>query len=1123
MKKIRKRFFLSTFKTNCKTFLIMKFTILLTLLTTLNVSALVYSQDTKLNLSLKDKTLREVIKTIENQSNFRFFFSDDYLDLNQKVTVIAQNKGINEILTDLLEQNKVTYKVMENNVIVITPLAKQTNSVSGIITDGANGEALAGVSIMVKGTAKGVVTDINGKFTIDVAPGQTLAISYVGYLGEEIVIGDQKTLTIQLIQDVKQLEEVVVIGYGTVKKRDLTGSVASVKSDDIARTTSSNAIQSMQAKMPGVDIQQTDGQSGASLDIKLRGQRSLLASNSPLILVDGVEYGSTIDLNPSDIESMDVLKDASSTAIYGTKGANGVIIITTKRGKAGKTSVNFSAFTSVNKPTNVPKVMYGTKEVQRYIDAGNYVADLASTNWGTSNLTPTDVLKMSLTDGTTELSIYQDGSYTNWADIILKNGQTHNYELSVSGGNDKTVYNLSLGLMNEGGLMKNDELKRYNGKINIDHTINKIFKAGSSILFTYKDHDARNSSVFSQSMKMTSITHPYLIDGTINITPNPHYLSHCNPLLDEVPGNFQNNSISSRFFGNTYVEITPFKGLVFKSMFAFDKSNTRNGIYQDYQSVGRYQSPSTTFLSNESENSTKYTWDNTLNYSKKIGKHDFSVLVGQSATQNVYEEELASGTAGQEHYYTSGFYDLSKITTVTPPTSIYTKTAMLSYFGRLNYKFNERYLLTASLRADGSSTLATGHKWGYFPSVAGAWRVSEESFLTDQKAWLSNLKLRASWGISGNAAVPAYKTLTTLSSSIVYYYLGGSTIAGNIPSNLGNQNLKWETTAAYNFGLDFGILNNRISGSIDYYISKTNNLLYYKTLPASSVYTSIIDNIGNTEGKGIELALNTLIVKTKDFSWDVNWSYYHNADKVTYLGDGITKTISGTGGYVVGQPVSMYYDYKAMGCWGVGEYAAYLAAWQTRHPGQTASYSSVGGYGNPGTIKIKDTNDDGKIDETDKAVFTREPVAIMGMNNTFTYQNLSLSVQVYARLGGSIQYGLNNLVTYDGSNWGNLNYWTYTNQGAKFPSPGAASTAYTPYSTSLLYEKADYIKIKDITLSYSLPKRLISKIGIDQVRFYGSLKNYFTFSKIDNYDPERGGSISFPLAKQMVFGMNLQF
>ncbi|HEY4788960.1 MAG TPA: SusC/RagA family TonB-linked outer membrane protein, partial [Bacteroidales bacterium] len=648
-------------------------------------------------------------------------------------------------------------------------------TVTGTLVSASDKQPLIGATVLVKGTNNGATTDAKGKFSlkIDNPADAVLIITYLGYLPQEVAVQGRSVVDVELAEDVKQLDEVVVVGYGTVKKKDLTGSVASIKTDDVTKTASSNAMQSLQAKMPGVDIQQTDGQSGSPVNITLRGQRSISASNAPLILVDGVEYGATLDLNPSDIESMDVLKDASSTAIYGTKGANGVIIITTKRGKSGKSVVNFSAYMSTNKPTNIPKVMYGQKEVQRYIDAANYKADFISGNWGTSNLTAADVLKMSLADGTTEMSIYQDGSYTNWNDLILKNGQTQNYEFSVSGGSERTNYDLSLGLMNEGGLMRRDELNRYNGKITIDHTVNKMIKAGGSVFYTYKDNDKRNSSVFTQTMKMTTITHPYLNDGTINITPNPHYPAHCNPLLDDVPGNYQNNIQTSRIFGNTYLEITPIKNLVFKSMFALDKTNSRNGLYQDYQSVGRFQSPSTTLISNETKDSTRYTWDNTLNYSAKFEKHDISVLLGQSATQSVYQEALISGTAGQEHYYTSSFYDLSKITTASPPTSIYTKTSMLSFFGRVNYKFNEKYLLTATLRTDGSSTLAPGHKWGYFPSVSAAWRVSEEPFLAGQKAWLSNLKLRASWGSAGNAAVQPYKTITSLSQYTVYYYLNG--------------------------------------------------------------------------------------------------------------------------------------------------------------------------------------------------------------------------------------------------------------------------------------------------------------------------------------------------------------
>jgi TonB-dependent starch-binding outer membrane protein SusC len=1124
MKNFCKHALFATLKTNYKIFLAMKFTILLALITSLNVSASLYSQDTKLNLSVKDKTVKEVIKLIENQSNFRFFFSDDYLDLNRKVSFTAQNKDINEVLSDLLVEGAVTYKVLDNNVVVITPAMAQQTKITGVVNDANTGEALPGVNVVVKGTTRGVTTDMDGKFSIDAGAADVLVFSYVGYLSQEVATAGQSNLKVALAPDVKKLDEVVVIGYGVVKKRDLTGAVSTIKSEDIAKSASSNALQSIQAKMPGIDIQQSSGQAGAGLNITLRGNRSISASNSPLILVDGVEYGSTLDLNPSDIESYDVLKDAASTAIYGTKGANGVIIITTKRGKAGKTIVNFNTFISSNRPTNIPKVMYGDYEVQRMIDKANYQANIPADpingTWGTAYKSPDNVLTESLADGTTMLSIYNDKSYTNWADIILQNGLTHDYELSVSGGNEKTNYNFSLGTMDEEGLMKKDELKRYNGKLTIDHKINNIIKIGSSILYTYKNHDKRDASVFSQALKMTTITHPYLTTGALNVTPNPLYSAHCNPLLDEIDGAFQNNILTSRFFGNAYMEVNPIKGLVFKSMFALDRSNIRTGLYQDYQSVGSFQSPAKSYISNQSEYTTNYTWDNTLNYNMKMGVHDITVLVGSSAIQSNKESSSTSGYCGQEHYYTSAFYDVSKITAPAVVTSNYIKSNMLSFFGRLNYTLNDKYLLAASIRADGSSTLAAGHKWGYFPSVSAGWRINEESFMAGSKSWLSNLKLRASWGISGNAAIDPYSTLTTLSSSTVYYWLGSTSLTGNIPSKMGNDKLKWETTSAYNFAIDFGILDNRITGSIDYFTSKTSDLLYFKYLPPSQVFSTVIDNIGKTEAQGIEISLNTLIVKSKDFSWNVNWSYYTAKDKVTYLTDGISKNISNQSGYIVGQPVQIYYDYQAEGIWNIGEYATYLADWKTRHPDETAAY--ISGYGVPGTLKVKDMNDDGKISDDDKRVYNRSPKHILGMSNSFTYQNLSLDVLIYARLGGYISYGLNNQLTYESSNWGQLDYWKPEHYG-RFPSPGAASTTYTNYGTSLMYEKADYIKIKDITLSYNLPKSLIGKVGLSQLKVYGSLKNFFTFAKVPNYDPERGGSISFPLAKQVVFGVNVQF
>ena len=993
----------------------------------------------------------------------------------------------------------------------------QTKTITGVVKD-ASGEVIIGVSVVVKGTTIGTVSKLDGTFSIQ-APtdAKSLVFTYIGMQKQEVPITGN-LINVTMIDDSKSLDELVVVGYGTVKRRDLTGSVASVKSGEIMKTSSSNAMQSMQGKVSGLDIQQTSGEAGAGLNLTLRGNRSIRASNDPLILVDGVEYGKTLDLNPSDIESMDVLKDASSTAIYGTKGANGVIIITTKRGKSGATKVSLNSYLSVNSPTNVPRIMYGDKEAQRWIDKANYIADKASGNWGTSNKTPEEVLTYKLED-LTEISIYNDKSYTDWLDILLQNGTTKNVEASVSGGNQNTNFSISLGGMFEEGLMKNDKQDRYNLKTSIDHRISRIFKVGSSALFTYKDRDARNSSVFGQAMKMTSMTHPYRADGTIFETPNPRYAAHCNPLLDEIDGAVKNNIQSTRFFGNGYIEINPIKNMVFKSVYALDRSNTRTGLYQDFQSVARYQAPATGNISSQYENKTTYTWENTLTYNSNFGgsKHDLTGLLGHSMNQSVYESTKTYGDCGKEHYYTSLFYDLSKILAPTTETS-YIKQSMLSYFGRLNYKFNEKYLLTASLRADGASTLAAGHKWGYFPSTAVAWRMKEETFLKEVN-WLDNLKFRASWGVSGNSAVDPYQTMSTLSKIPVYYYIGGVSIPGNLPSALGNSDLKWETTAATDFAVDFGILKDRISGSVDFYISRTSDLLYPKAAPASSVYTSVISNIGNTKGHGIEVSLNTLVFKTKDIAWDINWTYATSKDEIVSLSDGVTRNLNGNEGQIVGQPVKIFYDYKPAGCWGVGEFAQYKTDWEAR-TGKTVGFDS--GYGEVGTIKIVDANDDGKITVDDKQVYNRTPKHSFGMNNSISYKDFTLSVFAYARLGAYISYDYNTQLTYEDSNWADLDYWTPTNTSAKFPSPGATKTMWTNYGSALQYVKADYIKIKDISLSYNLPTKFIKHIGLNKLQIYGSLKNWFTFSNIDNYDPERGGAYTFPLAKQAVVGLNIE-
>ena len=992
------------------------------------------------------------------------------------------------------------------SVMCFAAYAQKT--VTGTVKD-ATGKPMIGVSILVDGTTIGGITDFDGNFTIkDVPEKAVLKITYIGFKDQKISVAGKNSFNVTMEEDAASLDEVVVVGYGTMKKKDLTGAVANVKTEDLQKVAGANALAAMQAKVPGVDLQQSGGgEAGAGVKMQMRGNRSLLANNDPLVIVDGVEYGSTLDIPASDIESMDILKDAASTAIYGTKGANGVILITTKRGKAGRTSVNFNGYLSFNAPTGIVKPMYGDKEVQRLIDKKNY-EDAAANGWNFTNATtPADVLTFNLEDQTPTLDIYNDKSYTDWLDMILKNSVSQNYEVSVQGGNEKTNFNISLAAMNDKGIMKDDEFNRYTGRANIDHQINKIVKVGASLSYAYKDNDKRAGGVFNQAQKMTTITHAYLKDGSINATPNPWYSAHCSPLLNE-DGAYQRNIETSRFFGSAYLQLNPIKGLTMKSQLGIDRSTSRSGEYQDYESQVRYQSPHTTYIANNRSTSTKYVWQNTANYNMEIDKHDMTFLLGHEMSQYVSESSNISGVAGSESYKKSSFYDVSKITSPDVSTG-YTKSAMISYFARVNYSFDGKYLLQASVRADGSSVLAEGHKWGYFPSVSAGWRISEESFMQNTKSWLDNLKFRVSWGLSGNSAISAYQTLATISSIVP-----NSTVKA--PMTMANPELTWEKTAALDFGLDFSFINGRVYGSIDYYTSKTYDLLYYKTAPPSSVFTSTISNVGKTKGHGLEISLGAVPVKTKDITWDLNASATFAKDEVEELADGIEQFVNGTEILKVGEPVSAYYAYDMDGCWGIGEFEQYMAA----HPNFEKPKSD---FGDPGTPKVIDTNGDDKIDDGDKIIYNRSPKVILGLSTSVSYKDLSLSIQTMARLGGYLSYSGYGLYLYDNANWGDLDYWTPENQGADIPSPGCAGATPTDYKSSIQIQKGDYFKIKDITLSYNLPKNIINKVYLSKARVYCSLKNYFTFSHFDNYDPERGGAVNFPLMKQVVLGLNVTF
>ena len=998
----------------------------------------------------------------------------------------------------------------------------QTKTVTGTIVD-EFGEPIIGANVLVKGTTNGAVTDIDGNYSITgVSNADELVVSYIGYASQTFPVGNQSTFNITMKEDGENLEEVVVVGYGVQKKKDLTGSVSSIKSADIQNVAAANAMQAMQAKVPGMDLQQSSGQAGAGVSITMRGNRSISADNGPLILVDGVVYGSTLDIPAGDIESMDILKDASSTAIYGSRGANGVILITTKRGKAGKTRVDLNAYNSFNSATSDIRNKYGMDEVQLYVDRANYDEYITNGNWGTN--TYKEVFGNSaLADGTLQTSIIEDGSFTDWYDTFMQNSTTQNYELSIAGGSEKTNFNISLAAMYDNGLLKDDKMDRYNGRINIDHKINKVVKVGASVAFTFKNHDSR-FSLFNAARKMTTITHPYNTDGTVNIKPNPWYDSHVNPLQDEGD-NYKKNVETTRFLGNAYLQLEPIKDLFLKTQFAIDRTNARTGTYQDFESVGRFQSPTNTYISNATSQSTKLNWQNTANYNKYFGEHSLGLLGGFEMQQSIAEGLSYDGTAGKEHYYTNSFYDVTKIQNDAKAGSTYTKSSLMSFFGRLNYGYDSRYLLQASVRADGASQLAKGNKWAAFPSVSAGWRIVDEHWMEgiNESLRISNMKVRLSWGLSGNAAVNEYMTLAQV------YATTPSSATDFIPMNMPNPDLTWEKTSAYNLGLDYGFLDGRINGTIDYYWTKTTDLLYFKSSPQSEVFTSVISNIGESKGQGIEVALNALAVRTKDFTWDINMSYTHSTDEIAYLADGLDQNITSyNNALIVGEPLSIFYDYETNECWKVGEYDAYVSEMASKGITVVAPITS---YGTPGTLKIVDQNGDGMIDaDNDRRVYNRSPKHIIGMTHSFTYKDFSLSLQMMARLGGYIAYEKNNALGLNDNyaNWADVDYWTLDNQDARIPAPTYAhnnlKSIYSQYATSLLYEKADYFKIKDITLAYNLNKKWASKAFLSNAKIYCSLKNFITFNRLDdNYDPERGGAITFPLMKQVVIGVNLSF
>ena len=978
---------------------------------------------------------------------------------------------------------------------------------TGVVKDKA-GEPMIGVNVLVKGTTNGTITDFDGKFVInDVPAGSTLVASYIGYLTKEVKVG--KNLVIVLEEDTEVLDEVVVVGYGTVKKRDLTGAVASMKSNDIVIAPTNNAMEALQGKIAGMDITKTSGELGAGVNILLRGSRSIYGSNSPLFIIDGFP-GSYDNVNPSDIESIDVLKDASSTAIYGSAGANGVVIITTKRGKSGKVNVNFDAYYGFSGSPNYKHAMVGDewldyqKEAYKY-SYGSYPANMEA-----------------LLGNQAYVDAYNAGKWIDWVDEVAGNtATTQKYNLSITGGTDRTKIFASVAYTRDQGLLEDEKRDHYALRLNIDQEIFSWAKAGFSSNLNYSDQDRAYNKSYTGSLSAFPLGDVYNEEGRLN---HEFIYNQYSPMADFIEDQYVNSTRSTSINSNAYLEIKPLKGLSLKTQLSASIGTSRLGQYWgDYCNANRPSYAGSPFAQKTHSDSWSYTWENILSYERTFAKdHNINASVISSWSKSQSESTAAGGTGQLVDSW--GFHRLASATGFYVDSS-FSQTQQMSYAVRFNYAYKGKYLFSFSNRWDGVSWFIDGEKWDSFPAAALGWRISDESFMEDSKSWLDNLKLRVGYGVTGNSGgIGAYAT-----QPIAYLYpqWGVSTDGTYVQfaqyTGTYGGSLSWEKSYNLNVGIDFAVLNNRIDGSIDYFKTKTKGLLYARQLPITSGITGwgsplkSWQNLAETSNSGIEATINARVLQKKDFNWNATLTLTYNKERIEHLPEGDIIATS----LFEGEPISTLYGYKYAGIWGTDTDAETLSAYNVE----------------PGFIKIETVEKDGdggvhKYSTNDRMILGHSsPDWIVGLNNTFTYKNFDFTVYAMGRMGQTISSDLMGWYTASSSVTTNqlsgVDYWTEDNQDAYYPRPGTGDKQSTVYS-ALRVVDGSFIKIKNITLGYTLPKVLTRKAMMEKVRVYATAYNPYIFAFDDklrklDVDPETNGSDVFPTYKQFVFGVNVTF
>lgn len=1076
-----------------------------------------YAQKATVNLEIQNQTVKEVLDEIEKQSEFSFFFNIKHVDLQRKPSVAARKSDIFKVLDIVFAGTNVHYSVIDKKIILSTESASVSSvqqnkkTVSGIVKD-ENGEPVIGANIVEAGTTNGTITSTDGKYTLTVVPGSSLQISYIGFNEQIVKVGKESVINITLREDMQSLDEVVVVGYGTVKKGNLTNAVTSVKAEVLENRPVSSMADALQGQVPGLSIVQS-GRPGKASSIQLRGVTSLNtkdddvnSNGSPLLLVDGIptDAENFNYLNVEDIESVSVLKDAASAAIYGSRAANGVILVTTKRGKAGKPVFRYNGYVGVNTPTEMPKMVSSEKYARMRNEA---MYNLKPENGKNQYYSEEQIRKYA--DGS-DLNHYGN---TDWVNLMFENSITTRHSISATGGAENVKYFLSAGLDYQTGALPESQHKVYNVRSNVDAQLAKKLNLSFDMRYILRQKDEVDNmdGIINDVYKMNPTDIAYNSDGSYAMNPK----SVVNPMADlyQRGHNLNDTHDASGTFKVAYDiwDALKFQGIA-NVNFKFGKSTAF------YRQVGYtdYDSQKVTYMGQNALDEGRsfnqyYNLQALLTYQKKFGEHNFDILAGYQQEN----EKWDNIGAYRDGFPTDILHVLdagSKVNWSNEGSA--THWAIASFIGSLNYDYASKYLLSLKMRSDGSSRLASGKRWSTFPSVSAAWRISSESFMEKTHSYLNDLKLRASWGLTGATTgiglYPSYSTIGFGNAALGNQYILSAYLSG-----LGNTKLSWEKTSMLDFGLDARMLDSRFGVTFDYYLKNTKDILIGLPVPLEYGFGKPNVNIGEVQNKGweLELSWNDNI---GDFRYGVQANLSNNKNEVKDLGG----TSPWKDGYTAeGIAMNSYYGYEALGLFQTEEEVKNSAVYSRR-------------YAKPGDVKYKDQNDDGVIDADDRVVLgDRDPHYLFGITLNGAWKGFDFSI--FMQGVGKRNYILNGPSIRPLSDQGKgpafehqLDYWTEGNRDAKYPRllEATSSLGFNHMTSDFWMINAGYLRMKNLQVGYNFSNDLLKNTGLSNIRLYFSANNLFTISNFTpGYDPETLNAFTYPLSRTYSFGLNLQF